>query len=163
MDSSDLITFLCGVVIVIGILGTIIPMLPGVLMCWASVLVWALFAAEGWGRWAVLAIATLIALIGVVVQFAWPGKRLKQAGVPNRTLMLGGLLGIIGFFVLPVLGLIVGFVLGVSLAEQIRLRRAGPAWASTKHALKAAGMYMLVEIASAISIGAVWAGGLLIF
>jgi len=162
VQSSDVITFLCGVAIAIGILGTIVPMLPGVLICWASVLVWALFASESWGRWVVLGIATLIALVGVVVQYAWPGKRLKQAGVPNRTLILGGLLAIIGFFVIPVVGLIVGFVVGVWLSEQIRLRQAGPAWQSTKHAIKAAGMYMLVEISSAIFIGATWIAGLLI-
>jgi len=159
-DLSDLITILCGAVILIGILGTIIPMLPGVLLCWLSVLVWALFAAEGWRRWVVLGIATVVGLIGLVAQYALPGKRLKQAGVPTLTLMVGGLLGIIGFCVLPVLGLPIGFVAGVWLAEQIRLRQAGPAWASTKHALKAAGLYMLIEIASAITIGAVWVGGL---
>jgi uncharacterized protein len=160
-DLSDLITLLCGIAIVIGIVGTIIPMLPGVLLCWLSVLVWVLFAAEGGQRWVVLGIATVVGLIGLVAQYALPGKRLKQAGVPTRTLMVGGLLGIIGFCVIPVLGLPIGFVVGVWLAEQVRLHEAGPAWASTKHALKAAGLYMLIEIASAITIGAVWLGGVL--
>jgi uncharacterized protein len=160
-EVSEAITVACGIAIAIGILGTIIPMVPGVLLCWASVLVWTLFAAEGWGRWVVLAIATIVALIGVVTQYAWPGKRLKQAGVPNRTLIIGGLGGIVGFFVIPVLGLIIGFVLGVWLAEQLRLREVGAAWASTKHALKAAGLYMLVEMASAITICGVWVAGVL--
>jgi uncharacterized protein YqgC (DUF456 family) len=159
-DLNDLITVLCGAAIVIGILGTIIPMLPGVLLCWLSVLVWVLFAAEGEGRWVVLGIATLIGLIGLVAQYAWPGKRLKEAGVPTTTLMFGGLIGIIAFCVLPVLGLPIGFVAGVWLAEQIRLREPARAWASTKHALKAAGLYMLIEIASAITIAGVWVAGL---
>lgn len=162
MDAADLITVVCGIAIFIGILGTVIPMLPGVLICWLSVLAWAIFAADGWGRWVVLGLATVVALIGLVVQYAWPGKRLKQAGVPNRTLIIGGLFAIVGFFVIPVLGLVIGFVFGVWLSEQVRLREPGLAWRSTKHALKAAGMYMLVEIASAILIGGVWVGGLLI-
>lgn len=162
-DLGDLITLLCGIAILVGIVGTIIPMLPGVLLCWVSVLVWALFAAEGAGRWVVLAIATLVGLIGLVAQYAWPGKRLKEAGVPTTTLMFGGLLGIVAFCVLPVLGLPIGFVAGVWLAEQIRLRDAGRAWASTKHALKAAGLYMLIEIASAITIGGVWLAGVFMF
>lgn len=159
MDLSDLVTVLCGIAILVGIFGTIVPMLPGVLLCWISVLVWALFAAEGPGRWVVLGIATLVGLVGVIAQYAWPGKRLKQAGVPTTTLMIGGLVGIVAFCVLPVLGLPIGFVAGVWLAEQVRLREPGPAWASTKHALKAAGLYMLIEIASAITIGGVWLGG----
>jgi len=161
-DLDDLITTLCGVAILIGILGTIVPMLPGVLLCWASVLVWALFVAEGSGRWVVLGIATFVGLIGLVTQYAWPGKRLKQAGVPTTTLMFGGLVGIVAFCLLPVFGLPLGFVAGVWLAELMRLRESGPAWASTKHALKAAGLYMLIEIASAITIGAVWLGAVLL-
>ncbi|WP_020525487.1 DUF456 domain-containing protein [Catelliglobosispora koreensis] len=159
-DVDTVITILCGIGILCGILGTIIPVLPGVLLCWASVLVWAIFAGDGWGRWVVLGIATMIALIGVLVQYAWPGKRMKEAGVPNRTLIIGGLCGIVGFFVLPFLGLPIGFVLGVWLAEQIRLQAAGPAWASTKHALKAAGLYLLIELASALTIATVWVAGL---
>jgi uncharacterized protein len=159
MDLGDLITLLCGLAILVGIFGTIVPMLPGVLLCWISVLVWAVFAAQGSGRWVVLGIATLVGLVGLVAQYSWPGKRLKQAGVPNKTLMLGGLFGIIGFCLLPVFGLVIGFVAGVWLAEQVRLREPGPAWTSTKHALKAAGLYMLIEIASAITIAGVWLAG----
>lgn len=161
-DAGLLITVLCGIAIAIGILGTIVPILPGVLLCWLSVLVWALFAGQGWGRWVVLGISTVIALIGVLVQYAWPGKRLKAAGVPNRTLIIGGLAGIVGFFVVPVFGLVIGFILGVWLAEQARLREAKPAWESTKHALKAAGLYMLIELASALGIATTWVAGLLI-
>jgi uncharacterized protein YqgC (DUF456 family) len=161
VELTDSLTLACGIGIVIGILGTIVPMLPGVLICWISVLIWVLFAAEGTGRWVVLGFATIVGLVGLVAQYAWPGKRLKQAGVPATTLMVGGLLGIIGFCVLPVLGLPVGFVAGVYLAEQIRMREAGRAWQSTKHALKAAGLYMLIEIASAITIGGVFVAGVL--
>lgn len=160
VDVSIVITILCGLGIAVGIIGTIIPVLPGVLLCWLSVLAWAIFAGEGAGRWIVLGIATLIALIGLLVQYGWAGRRLKQAGVPNRTLMIGGLFGLVGFFVLPVFGLVIGFVAGVWVAEQSRLREAGPAWESTKHALKAAGIYVLIELASALSIAAVWVAGL---
>jgi uncharacterized protein YqgC (DUF456 family) len=162
MELSDVITVLAGIGIAVGILGTIIPVLPGVLLCWVSVLVWALFGGQGAVRWVVLGIATVVALIGVAVQFAWPRQRLKQAGVPNSTLIIGGLAGIVGFFMLPLFGLIIGFVLGVWLAEQIRLREPGPAWASTKHALKAAGLYTLIELASALAIGTVWVLGLVL-
>jgi uncharacterized protein YqgC (DUF456 family) len=162
VDLSTLITFLCGVGIVVGILGTVIPMLPGVLLCWVCVLIWAIFAGEGVGRWVVLGIATVLALVGVIVQIGWPGRRLKQAGVPNRTLIFGGLCGIVGFFLVPLFGLVIGFVVGVWLAEQIRLREPGPAWQSTKQALKAAGLYMLVELASALTIATVWVIGLVV-
>lgn len=160
-DLAELITVLSGVGILIGVIGTIVPVLPGVLLCWLSVLAWALLAANGTSRWIVLAVATLLALAGAIVQYTWPGKRLKQAGVPNRTLILGGLLALVGFFVIPLFGLIIGFVLGVWLAEQARLHDRAAAWAATKHALKAAGLSMLIELAAALGIAATWIIGLL--
>ena len=46
--------------------------------------------------------------------------------------------GIIGFFVIPVVGIIVGFLLGVFLAEWIRVRSLREAWPTTVTAMKAA-------------------------
>jgi hypothetical protein len=52
-------------------------------------------------------------------------------------------LGIVGFFVVPVVGLFIGFVLGVWLAEMLRLGDSGTAWRSTRHALVAVGLSIL--------------------
>ena len=43
--------------------------------------------------------------------------------------MLGGVLGVVGFFVIPVIGLPLGFVLGVYLSElsRVGVDRAWPA------------------------------------
>jgi uncharacterized protein YqgC (DUF456 family) len=159
-NTADNITLLCGLAIVVGIFGAIVPLLPGVILCWLGAVVWALFVGGGWVRWVVLVVATLVALVGLVVKYAWPGRNLKRGGVPNGTLLAGGLLGLVGFFVIPVVGLILGFVLGVWLAERMRLGDSGQAWPSTKHALKAAGLSMLVELATALMIAFVWVMGL---
>ena len=82
------------------------------------------------GTAVVLIIVVLLVLValGVVVKYVVPGRRLKAAGVPTSTLLLGAALGVVGFFVIPVVGLLVGFVLGVYLAELrrelVRLRHA---------------------------------------
>ncbi len=160
-DTGSTITILCGVAMVVGVLGVIIPMLPGLVLCWIAVAVWAIFAGvESGGRWVVLAIATMLAALGIVVKYAWPGRNLKRSGVPNMSLLAGGVLGLIGFFVIPVVGLFIGFVLGVWLAERFRLGDFQKAWPSTKHALKAAGLAMLIELATALAIAATWVAGL---
>lgn len=156
---DEALTLLVGVAMVIGLLGVIVPVLPGLWLCWAAVALWAILS-DGTARWFVLGIATVIALLGTVVKYLIPGKRLKRAGVPNRALFAGGVLGIIGFFVIPIVGLIVGFVLGIFLAERLRLGGARPAWGSTKHALKATGLSMLIELAAALGVAATWVVGL---
>jgi uncharacterized protein len=159
-DTGGTITVISGVVILVGVLGVLIPVLPGLILCWLGVLLWALLGDAGAGRWVVLVVATAIAVGGTVLKYLWPGRRLKSTGVPTSTLVAGGVLGLIGFFVVPVVGLVLGFVLGVWLAERVRLG-PGRAWPSTKQALAAAGLSMLVEFAAALAIALVWFLGLL--
>jgi len=155
-------TLLCGLAIAAGIVGTIVPVLPGLLLCWLGVLAWAVFADGGWVKWLVLAVVTALAAAGTVVKYLWPGRNLKRSGVPNSTLLVGGVLGLVGFFVVPILGLILGFILGVWLAERVRLGDNRLAWPSTVHALKAAGLSTLIELAAALAIAATWGAGLLL-
>jgi uncharacterized protein YqgC (DUF456 family) len=159
-DTQTLVTVLCGCAIVVGIVGVVLPVVPGLLLCWAGVLVWALFADRGFGRWVVLGAATLVLLAGTVAKYLLPGRNLKRAGVPNTTLLAGGVLGLVGFFAVPVVGLFLGFALGVWLAELARLHDSRLAWPSTKHALKAAGVSILIEMAAGFAIAAAWVAGL---
>ncbi|GAA4440341.1 DUF456 domain-containing protein [Phytohabitans houttuyneae] len=161
-DTNSTVTLLCGLAIAAGIVGVVVPVLPGLLLCWLGVLAWALLSDAGWPKWLVLAVATGLAAGGTAVKYLWPGRNLKRSGVPNRTLLVGGVLGLVGFFVVPIVGLVLGFVLGVWLAERVRLGDHRQAWPSTVHALKAAGLSMLIELAAALAIAAAWGGGLLV-
>lgn len=159
-ETGSIATLIAGVAIVVGVLGVLIPVIPGLILCWAGVLVWALFGDAGNGRWLVLALATVVALGGTLIKYLWPGRRLKSTGVPTSSLVAGGVLGVVGFFVVPVVGLVLGFVLGIWLAERARLG-PGQAWPSTRGALTAVGLSMLVEFAAALAIAVVWVFGLL--
>ncbi|MGN9908857.1 DUF456 domain-containing protein [Phytohabitans sp. LJ34] len=156
------VTVLCGLAIAAGIVGVVVPILPGLLLCWLGVLAWAVFGDGGWVKWLVLAVVTVFAVAGTVVKYLWPGRNLKRSGVPNSTLLVGGALGLVGFFVIPIVGLVLGFILGVWLAERARLGDHRQAWPSTVHALKAAGLSMLIELAAALAIAATWGVGLLV-
>jgi uncharacterized protein YqgC (DUF456 family) len=138
---------LVGLAVLVGVLGVLVPVLPGSMLILAAVLVWAVQAGSS-TAWTVFSVTVVLLAAGTVVKYAVPGRSLKTAGVPNRTLMIGGLLGIIGFFVIPVIGLFIGFVLGVYLGEVQRVGRQD-AWPSTKHALRAAGLSVLIELVAA--------------
>nr|MDT0661412.1 DUF456 domain-containing protein [Micromonospora sp. DSM 115978] len=161
-DTATLVTLLSGLAILVGILGVVIPVLPGLALCWLGVLGWALFGADGGARWLILALATGVAAGGTVVKYLWPGRDLKRSGVPNGSLLAGGVLGLIGFFVVPVIGLLLGFVLGLWLAERVRLGDSGRAWPATKRALRAVGLAMLIELTAALGLAGLWVIGLLV-
>jgi uncharacterized protein YqgC (DUF456 family) len=158
-SSSIVVDVIAGVVIALGIVGVVIPVLPGLLLSWAGVLLWALLSDAGHLRWVVLAVATVVAVVGATIKWLMPSKRLKSVGVPNTALFAGGVLGLIGFFVVPVVGVMIGFVLGVYLVERVRLG-PGRAWPSTREAIMAAGLAMLIEFTTSVAIAVVWIFGL---
>jgi uncharacterized protein YqgC (DUF456 family) len=151
---------LVALAIAVGVVGVIVPVLPGSLLVLAAILVWALGIGTATG-WTVFGVAGLFIALGAVVKYVVPGRRLKEGGIPGSTLLLGGLLGIIGFFVIPVVGLLVGFVLGVYLAELNRVGREA-AWPATKHALKAVGLSMLIELVASLLAAATWVTGVVL-
>ncbi|MER7440992.1 DUF456 domain-containing protein [Micromonospora avicenniae] len=159
-DSDAAVSVIAALAIVAGLAGVIVPGLPALPLCWGGVLVWAIFGGAGAGRWLVLAAATLVAVGGTVVKYAWPGRNLKRSGVPTSSLLAGGLLGLVGFFVVPVLGLVLGFVGGVWAAERLRLGDSRLAWPATKRAVAAAGLSMLLEFLAGLVIAALWLAGL---
>jgi len=156
----NLTELLVGLVILVGLVGIVLPILPGSILILGAVLVWAI--TEGTGTaWAVFALVTTLLVVGGVVKYVVPGRGLRDSGVPGRSIVLGGVLGIVGFFVVPVIGLVLGFVLGVYLAEVQRVGR-DQAWPSTVAAVKAVGLSILVELAAALLASGVWLVGALI-
>jgi uncharacterized protein YqgC (DUF456 family) len=148
---------LVGLAVLVGLVGIVVPVLPGSVLILAAVLVWALEAATTTG-WVVFGTVAVLLVLGAVVKYAVPGRRLKAHGVPNRTLVAGGLLGLAGFFVIPVVGLLVGFVLGVYLSEVHRVGR-DLAWPSTRSALQAVGLSVLIELAAGLLAALAWLVG----
>jgi hypothetical protein len=68
---------------------------------------------------------------------------------------------VVGFFVIPVVGLFLGFVLGVYLAELRRVGSAG-AWPSTVHSLKAVGWSIVIELVFALLATWTWVVGVVL-
>lgn len=150
---------LSGLLIAIGLTGIVLPVLPGLLLVWAGIVLWAVSVHSG-GGWAVLAVASILVLAGTALKYAVPGRRLKRSGVPLRTTLAGAALGIVGFFVVPVVGLVLGFVLGVYLVELSRLRSRSYAWRSTVVAVKAVALSMGIELLTGTAMTLTWLVGL---
>ena len=112
------------VMMIVGLVGIVVPVLPGLLLVWAGVLVWALGERTATG-WVVFGLATVVFLVSQVVKYLLPGRQLKEAGVPTISMLAGVVLGIVGFFVVPVVGVFLGFVVGIYAAELLRLATTG--------------------------------------
>jgi uncharacterized protein len=150
---------LVGLAIVVGVAGVIVPVLPGSLLIGAAIGVWAGFTGGG-TAWTVFAVAILVLVLSALGKYVVAERHLRSAGVPRSTMVVGAVGGIVGFFVIPIVGLFIGFVGGVYLAERQRLGSDIEARGATVAALRASGLAMLIELAGALLAAATWVAGL---
>ena len=160
MSTAGLV--LVALVIAIGLAGIVVPILPGGLLVFGAIAVWAVVERSTVG-WVTLAIAAALFVAAEVIKYAWPVKRMRAADVRTSILLIGAVCGIVGFFVIPVIGLLIGFVLGVFVAEFVTRRDAAVAWASTVHALKGVALAVGVELTGALLAAATWAVAVLAY
>lgn len=149
------------VLILVGMVGIVVPVIPGLLLVLGAVLLWAWDTSSTLGWW-IFGLAAALYAAGVALQYLIPGRRMKRAGIGTSTLVLAVLLGIVGFFVIPVVGGPIGFVLGIYLVEHSRSRNRQEAWTSTKTALRAVFLSIGIELAAGLAITTLWVAGVLI-
>lgn len=132
---------------VVGLVGIIVPVLPGLALINAAVLVWALYDG-GTAAWVGLAVCLGVWAAAFVLQYLVPGRRLVAAGVPTWVLVVAGLAGVVGFFVVPVLGLPLFFVGAVYVVQSLRARHLGRSLGSTGQAVIAVVTSQAIELAA---------------
>ena len=148
---------LVALAILVGLVGILVPILPGLVLVLAAILVWAIDVG-GRHRLDGLRRGGRADRGRLRRQVRRPRTPAQDAGIPSSTTWFGVALGVVGFFVIPVVGLFIGFVLGVYLAEHRRVGGAA-AWPSTKEALRAVGVSILIELAAGVLAALVWVAG----
>ncbi|WP_304118632.1 DUF456 domain-containing protein [Mycolicibacterium bacteremicum] len=147
--------------IAVGLVGIIVPILPGGLLVIGAIGVWA-YVEGSTTSWVTFGIAAALYVAAEIIKYTWPVQRMRRADVRTSVLVLGAIAGIVGFFVIPVIGLLIGFVLGVYLAELALRRDPTRAWASTVHALKGVALSVGVELTGALLATITWVVGVLL-
>jgi len=153
-------SLLVGLVMVVGLVGVLVPVLPGTALVLAAGVGWALLVVgEGTTRFVVVAVMAALFVLGIVLKYALPGRRLSGQ-LPRRTLLLAAAGAAVGFVVLPPLGLLIGGVVGTYVAESRRLGPGREAGRSTIRVLQAIGVGILAELTAAVLMIATWLVGL---
>jgi uncharacterized protein len=152
---------LVGLAMAAGLVGVLVPVIPGLLLIWAAGLWWTIADGGGAVRWTVLALLTALLVVGTVAKYVLPARSAAARGAPATSLVAGAAGAIVGFFAIPVVGLLIGGVAGIYLAEHVRLRDGRRAWMSTRAALVGLGIALLVELTAGLLMIGVWLLGLL--
>ena len=116
---------------------------------------------SSFGGWATLSAVLLVAVAATVLKYLHPGRRLRAAGIPHWLLLVAATAAVAGFFVIPVIGAPLAFVVSIYLFER-RRRGKQAAWPSTKSALGAIATSIGIELAGAFTIAVIFFTGALL-
>ncbi|MGX9899356.1 DUF456 domain-containing protein [Arthrobacter sp. SA17] len=156
MNPETVVTILCGLAILVGVAGTVIPVLPGGILIALSLLAWAIWGGAGAGGWVVFGIGMVFVLAGMAASAVLTGRKLREHSIPNRSVVVGLILAVVGMFLIPIVGLFVGFAVGLLLSEYHRTRNFRTAVTTSWAALKATGLGILVEFGLACLAASTW-------
>ena len=156
MSSDTALVVLVAIVMVIGVAGTVLPILPGLWLVWAAALAYGLFGGFGIGGWIAMALITGLAAAGTASGIYLPQRRAASIGVPwwGQVAALVG--AVAGFFIVPVIGAPLGFVVGILVVTLVRERHFQGALAATWATLKALLMASGLQFAVGLAMVAVW-------
>lgn len=146
-------------VMLFGLLGLIVPVLPGLVIIWAAGLVYGLVIGFTTGGWIVFAILSVLMIVGSLIDNFIMGAAAMKKGAPWWSTGLALLAGVIAaIFLTPFGGLAVALAV-IFLIEFYRLRDWRRALDSTKSMAFGCGWSAVVRAAmGAVMIGlyAVW-------
>ena len=142
-------------VAMVGLVGVLAPVLPGLLLVWLATAGSLLLRPGGTPVWAV-ALLTVLALGGTAMSYLLPARRAVAGGAPRASLVVAVVGAVVGFVVIPVLGLLVGAVGGLVLAEYRRTGDVSTAWASTRDVLLGYGLGVFAELLAGMVMVSLW-------
>ncbi|GAB3758453.1 DUF456 domain-containing protein [Zhihengliuella somnathii] len=160
MDATVITTILTGLALLVAALGTVYPILPGSWLALGALLAWAWILGST-ASWTMGVIAMVVVAIGWSASAVLTGRNLKQQQIPRGSILTAIIAAVIGMFVIPVVGLFVGFGAGLLGAEYVRRGSFGEALRASGSALKATGIGILVEFGCAAFATSVWVVGVI--
>lgn len=141
----------------IGLLGMVVPIYPGVVIIWAAVLIHGLVTGFATLEIWVLAVISLLALAGTLVDNFLMGGKARQAGASWISIAGALLAGLIGTFAFPPLGGLIAAPTLLFLLEYARLRDSTEAWGVTKGLLTGWGLSFVARIFIGLVMVVIWA------
>ncbi len=154
-------TIIAAVVMLVAIFGTIFPVVPGSPVAIITMVAWAWIMGSS-ASWSTGIIAAALALVGMSASLVLTGRTMRRERIPGAPILIATAAAIVGLFVIPFVGLFIGFALGLFGAEYYRRRDPAAALRSSLQAMKSLGWGMLIECGCVIAAFGVFGLGVLI-
>jgi uncharacterized protein len=152
--ADSLIFGLIMVLMIVGLIGVMFPIMPGIFLIWLGVLVYVWrygFEVISIGMFLFM---TFIVLIAGTADMWLPLFGARKVGAAKRTLVTGMIGAILGSFLIPIpiVGTLVGYAVGILLGEYHKRRDWDLAWRASKGGLAGWGIATVVQLVGGLLI-----------
>jgi uncharacterized protein YqgC (DUF456 family) len=144
-------------VMLVGLIGLAIPVLPGLVIIWVAALVYGLITGFTWVNGAILAVMTVLMIGGSLVDNVIMGASARQKGASWLAIGVALALGLAGSLIMPPFGGLVAALIGLFAVEYYRLKDVDKAIESTKSMAIGCGWAAVIRFSIGLLMIGMWA------
>jgi len=119
-------------VMLVGLVGLVIPIFPGIVVIWLAALGYGIITGFSSPGTLIFILLSVLMLVGVTVDNLLMGSGARRAGASWSAILVALLAGILGTLLLPPIGGLIAAPAAVLLVEFLRGRDWGQAWRATR-------------------------------
>lgn len=160
MDTQIVVTVVAGLLLAVAAIGTVYPVLPGSVLAIITLIAWAWIIGSS-AAWIAAVIGSCVVGVGLAASAVLTGRKLKEQRIPKSAVLVAMVSAVAGAFLIPVVGLFVGFGAGLLGSEYARRRDFRSSLQASVETLKATGVGILVEFCMVCLAGSVWTIGVI--
>ena len=144
--SENILAVFTVVGMLVALIGAFMPILPGSIIAWISLLAYSL--ATGWSDFGYAWFGGMSVLLVVTGSAEWwlPLLGAKATGASKRSLLFGIVGALLGLFLFPPFGSIIGYALGVLIGSYVEHRDLQMAFKASLGNLAGQGVAAIVEL-----------------
>jgi uncharacterized protein YqgC (DUF456 family) len=144
------------VVIIVGLVGLLIPVFPGLLIIWGATLAYGIIAGFNWWGWVLFAFITVVGLGASLADNVLMAGGAKTGGASWGSVIVAMVAGIVGTIVLPPFGGLLFAPVAVLLLEYFRLKDWRQAWTATIGMVKGYGVAFVLRFLGGVLMMVLW-------
>jgi uncharacterized protein YqgC (DUF456 family) len=144
-------------IMLVGLVGMVIPIYPGVVIIWAAALIHGLVTKFSTLEVWVFVLLSLLAVAGSLVDNLIMGGKARKAGAAWTSIGLALSAGLVGTFLFPPLGGLLAAPLILFLAEYVRIPDHQRSWHVTRNLLTGWGLSFFARFGIGLVMIVVWA------
>lgn len=143
-------------VLLLGWLGLIVPLFPGIIVMWLATLGYGIISGFGRIGIAIFILVTLIMIGSTVIDEVFVGIGARQGGAPWKTVVLALLAGVVGTIALPPFGGLIAAPLAALALERRRTGDWKQAWQTVRGLAAGWGFSFIVRFGLGLLILGLW-------